>query len=83
MGEKGRHRGNDSGAIRTGQREDELMIGHGLDDNSGRRVTGLFAALLYHRQALAPVRKPGQDEQKHDELRWNETMADRRTATAS
>ena len=29
MGEKGRHRGNDAGAIRAGQGQDELMIGHG------------------------------------------------------
>ena len=37
MGKKGRHRGNDAGAIRTGQGQDELMIGHGgLDYNSGR-----------------------------------------------
>ena len=29
MGQKRRHRGDDAGAIRTGQRQDELMIGHG------------------------------------------------------
>ena len=29
MGQKRRHRGNDAGAIRTGQGQDELMVGHG------------------------------------------------------
>ena len=50
MGEKGRHRGNDAGAIRAGQGQDELVIGHGeADYNSGKRVKRRFAALLYHR----------------------------------
>ena len=29
VGEKGRHRGNDARAIRAGQGQDELVIGHG------------------------------------------------------
>ena len=29
MGKKGRHRRNDAGAVRAGQGQDELMIGHG------------------------------------------------------
>ena len=51
MGKKGRHRRNDAGAIRTGQGQDELMIGHGADAgyNSGRRVKTSICALLYHR----------------------------------
>ena len=55
MGEKGRHRGHDSGAIRAGQGQDELVIGHGeADYNSGKGWSGGFAALLYHcRRACA------------------------------
>jgi hypothetical protein len=50
MGEKGRHRRDDAGAIRAGQGQDELMIGHGgLDYNSGKGVKRRLAALLYHR----------------------------------
>jgi hypothetical protein len=29
MGQKRRYRGNDARPVRTGKREDELMIGHG------------------------------------------------------
>ena len=31
MGQKRRHRGDDAGAVRAGQGQDELMIGHGAD----------------------------------------------------
>jgi hypothetical protein len=52
MGQKRRHRGDDAGAVRAGQGQDELMIGHdGLDYNSGRRLrAGCLRPLLYHRQ---------------------------------
>ena len=49
MGKERRHRGHDAGTIRAGQRQDELMIGHGADLVACLR--GLecgFAALLYH-----------------------------------
>jgi hypothetical protein len=51
MGEKGRHRGDDAGAIRTGQGQNELMIGHGADliTIQAAKWSG-FAALLYHRK---------------------------------
>jgi hypothetical protein len=47
MGEKRRHRGNDPGAIRAGQGQDELMIGHGGRFHA--KQDG-FSALLYHRR---------------------------------
>ncbi len=51
MGEKRRHRGDDAGAVRAGQGQDELMIGHGADliTIQAEGESGLFAALLYHR----------------------------------
>ena len=61
MGQEGRHRGDDAGAIRTGQGQDELMIGHGADLTTiGRERNGEFAALLYHRATrLAPIPATG------------------------
>ena len=78
MGEKGRHRGDDAGAIRAGQGQDELVIGHGETDyNSGKRVKLRFAALLYHRASACANPQTGVRMNKAEEKRWSEIMADR------
>jgi hypothetical protein len=51
MGQERRYCGDDSRPIRTGERQNELVIGHGSRDESLGGTFGDDAPLLYHRQS--------------------------------